>query len=76
MTATEQPTPHMTKHEFRGNRSELNLTQQGLGTVMGTDIRTIRRYESGERPIPKSISILILILVSIKDTRTGKIYGV
>ena len=42
----------MTPTEFKHYRERLNITQQQLADLWGHDIRTIRRWESGQTEIP------------------------
>jgi transcriptional regulator with XRE-family HTH domain len=49
----------MTPTELRALRDKLNLTQRELGEAIGKTHETICRYESGERPIPKTVQMAL-----------------
>ena len=42
-------------------------TQQHLARALGIDTRTLRRYESGERPIPEPIANLLTLFAWLRD---------
>jgi len=48
----------MTKEQFKTIRTELQYTQKEFATLLGITIRMISYYESGQRPISKTVSIL------------------
>lgn len=55
----------MTPAEFRAARKSFGLTQAALAADLGLkDGRTIRRWESGERPIPGPVCIAIEALLT------------
>lgn len=43
-------------------RRRMGLTQDGLAKLMNVDVRTIRRWESGERSIPGPAVALLELL--------------
>ena len=50
----------MTKEQARAAREELNLSADRLADAVGlAGGRTIRRYESGELPVPKWFRIIV-----------------
>ena len=49
----------LTKEQFKTIRAELQYTQNELAKLLGVKIRAINYYESGQRPISKTISILL-----------------
>lgn len=52
----------MTGKEFKRIRKLLGLSQQGMGRAIGhLDGRQVRYYESGARPIPPIVAILMKI---------------
>lgn len=53
----------MTPQEFKQIRSELGLTQVKIAEALGVTWRTVARYESGERPITRTIAILLGFIV-------------
>ena len=48
----------LTKDQFKTIRAELQYTQNELAKLLGVTIRMISYYESGQRPISKTVSIL------------------
>lgn len=56
----------MTPHELWLTRNKLGLTQTGLAVALGLSekngSRTIRRWEQGKWPIPKSIELALGML--------------
>jgi DNA-binding transcriptional regulator YiaG len=57
----------MTPEQFKQARLHLGVYQTELCALMGKCVRTIRSYESGEYPIPKSMELLINHLLKQKD---------
>lgn len=56
-----------TKDEFRGARQELGMSASQLAKTlrMGRGAgRTIRRYESGETPVPGPVSVAVEALLT------------
>ena len=48
----------MTKDQFKTIRTRLQYTQNEFANLLGITIRMISYYESGQRPISKTVSIL------------------
>lgn len=48
----------MTHKEFRSRRNKLGFTQELMAKKLGVSIRAIKYYESGQRPISKTLEIL------------------
>jgi DNA-binding transcriptional regulator YiaG len=57
----------MTPEQFKQARLDLGVSQTRLCVLVGKCVRTIRSYESGEYPIPKSMELLIKHLVKQKE---------
>jgi transcriptional regulator with XRE-family HTH domain len=49
----------MTPAELTAVRNALGLSHAELGEVLGLTSRAIRYYESGERPIPKTVQMAL-----------------
>lgn len=49
----------MTANELHAYRLNRNITQIDLAKILGLNVRTISRYETGKSKIPKSISSLL-----------------
>jgi transcriptional regulator with XRE-family HTH domain len=60
----------MSPDRFKTGRAALGLTQNALAFALGVSRRQIIRYETGEQPISKTISILIEILTTRKIPKT------
>jgi transcriptional regulator with XRE-family HTH domain len=56
----------MTPKQFIKARYALDLAQWRLAEVLGLTSRQIIRYENGTTPVPKSIAMLLDILVTSK----------
>jgi len=54
----------MTPGQFLSARLALDLAQWRLGEVLGVSVRQIIRYENGTTPIPKTVAMLLRILVT------------
>jgi DNA-binding transcriptional regulator YiaG len=53
----------MTPATFKSIRERAGLTQSGLAAILRIeDLRTIRRYETGERSISGPVSLLMELL--------------
>jgi DNA-binding transcriptional regulator YiaG len=57
----------MTPEQFKQARLHLGVNQTELCALVGKCVRTIRYYESGDYPIPKSMELLIKHLIKQKD---------
>ena len=58
----------MTPEQFKQARLDLGVNQTELCALVGKCVRTIRSYESGQYPIPKSMELLIKHLIKQKET--------
>lgn len=54
----EKDTMQLTKEQFKTIRTELQYTQKEFAEMLGLTIRMITYYESGQRPVSKTVSIL------------------
>lgn len=53
----------MTPSQFKSIRQRVGLSQTGLARVLRVeDVRTIRRYETGERAISGPVSLLMELI--------------
>ena len=52
----------LTPKELRFLRTELGMTQNQLATIFGKDEQTVRRWEAGERGIPKAEETLLRLI--------------
>jgi DNA-binding transcriptional regulator YiaG len=57
----------MKAHQFQRALLKLNLTHRQAADLLRTNIRTIRRWSSGESLVPAPIALLLNLLV---DTGT------
>jgi DNA-binding transcriptional regulator YiaG len=53
----------MTEAEFSDCRALLGLTQAGLADALESDIRTVRRWENGERAIPGPVRVALRLML-------------
>lgn len=49
----------MTPDAFRTHLTRLGYSQAGFARFMDVDERTVRRWGTGETPIPKSVQMLL-----------------
>jgi len=62
----------MTKKQFKDLRKSIGYSQAKLAQEMGTSIRTIMRWEGGDRPIPRYAGLALRTLLrDEKETRPG-----
>ncbi len=62
----------MTPAELREARVEMGLTQQTLADSTGHDVRTVRRWESGESPIKAPMARLIRHWLAQHERRAAR----
>ncbi len=58
----------MTAAQFRAVLDYLELSQFGVGRLLGVGERTPRRWASGDSPIPEAAVIILRLLVTSKVT--------
>jgi hypothetical protein len=56
----------MTKTQFGAALDRLGLTQVGAARLFGYDERTIRRWASGELPVPRIIEVVLYLIETFK----------
>lgn len=56
----------MMAKDFKASREALGMTQADLASAIKSDVRTVGRWERGERKVPGPVSVLMELLVSIK----------
>lgn len=49
----------MTPDDFRAHLSRLGYSQAGFARLMKVDERTVRRWGTGDTPIPESVRMLL-----------------
>jgi DNA-binding transcriptional regulator YiaG len=49
----------MTPDAFRSELSRLGLTQAGAAAFLDVDERTVRRWAAGDKPVPKTVELLL-----------------
>lgn len=54
----------MTQAQFRKALARLGSSQAGFAERIGLSPRQVRRLASGDSPVPRSIEILLALLVS------------
>ncbi len=53
----------MTSHEYRDAIARLGLSQVKAGELLVCNPRTSRRWASGESPVPRSVALLLQLMV-------------
>jgi hypothetical protein len=61
----------MNPKQFRALIENAGLTQGGAGHLIGLTDRTMRRYVSGETPVPKVV--VYALLYAIEQRKKGKL---
>jgi transcriptional regulator with XRE-family HTH domain len=54
----------LTAERLLAARRVLRITRPELARLLDVHERTLRRFENGERPIPRSIEIIIKLMLS------------
>ena len=62
----------MTKEEFAAIRAAAGLTYDALADYLGVELRSVQRYESGERSISGPVEKLMQLLEKDLKKRKGK----
>ena len=57
----------MTAAEFRQARKALGLSQPKMGKKIGKGVSTIKRYETGQTPVPEIVRKLVARLLVEHD---------
>lgn len=52
----------LSPNEVKAIREKLHLTQQRACDIFGGGVNAFSRYERGETPVPKPLSLLLLLL--------------
>jgi DNA-binding transcriptional regulator YiaG len=52
----------MTGDELQAQIDAIGLTQASFGRLIAVNIRTVRRWRSGESPVPMAVRVLIDLL--------------
>ena len=59
------PTP--TPEALRAQRAKASLTQEQAAALLGVSRRSVAGWETGERPMPRALWTLFLMLTTEKD---------
>lgn len=54
----------MTADDFHAARAALGLTQAQMAVALESDLRTIQRWEGGERSIPGPVRVALRLLMN------------
>lgn len=60
----------MTPDELRDALAALKLSQLGAAKLLDVDTRTMRRWATGDKPIPKAVEMVLRLLIE-KQRRGG-----
>ena len=58
----------MKGEELKAKRLDLGLTQTQLGERLGVTLRAVQYYESGGRPVPRPVAILMNVFANERET--------
>lgn len=61
----------MTPDAFRAALARLGLTQQGCATFLDVTDRTVRRWATGDQPVPRSVELLFALMERCGVKPTG-----
>ena len=64
----------MTPADIKSARAALGLSARGFARLLGVEIRTVFRWESGGASIPGPVAVLVTAIMSSEDVR--KHFGV
>ena len=57
----------MTPAEFKGARADAGLpTQQAAAIALESDLRTVRRWENGERAVPGPVRVALRCMARLR----------
>lgn len=56
----------MTPTALRTELTRLGLSQNALARMLAVDVRTARRWASGDQPIPRAVDILLHCLTPVE----------
>lgn len=66
----------MTADTIRAHRAEMKLTADQFAVVVGASGgRTIRKWESGKRPVPQPVQNLMMVLDYLKPRERTEVVG-
>ena len=54
----------MTRHQYRAALVALDLTQRAAGELLGYSLRTSQDYARGITPVPRSVALLLALLLN------------
>lgn len=55
----------MTPNQYRAALEKLGLSQRGAAIFLGVDERTSRRWIAGDASIPKSVELILRLMVKL-----------
>lgn len=58
----------MTPAEFKATRASLGKTQAALARALGVHIRTVQKWEGGERGIPNPVALAMKMTAAQGDS--------
>lgn len=61
----------MTPDEFAAARAALGMTQAQLAAALESDLRTVRRWEAGERAIPGPVRVALRCIARLRAAGLG-----
>lgn len=56
----------MTLFEFRDARRALAMTQNALAKALESDLRTVQRWEGGERKVPGPVGVALRCMLRLR----------
>jgi DNA-binding transcriptional regulator YiaG len=59
----------MTPADLKSARKTLGLGAGRFADILGIDISSVRKYESGARPIPAWLEIVVDLLMNVPSAR-------
>lgn len=57
----------MTRLEFIEARKALAMTQDALAKALESDLRTVQRWEGGERKVPGPVGVALRCMLRLRD---------
>lgn len=62
----------MTPETFKDTRKKLGMSQQAMAEALGFALKTIQRWEAGDKPIRASVAMAVHQMVEAEDPNPSR----